>query len=516
MQFNGTVSGTGFTTAAANAAPVQSVNGAIGNIEGMLSSGSVSKLYIATTWTIYDMRLHIALSTTGTSFSYMTNNPVGSGTSSAFRDASIRKLADGYWYIAFCGRADGTGSLTPVIRSNDLVNWSDVTNIDFSDVGTINDNWAPQLYQDPSDQTYAGLHVFNNISTDGGTTFKTYEKHPTNASLTAWSPAVQVTGSGLPATYIDSAFYKIGSTYWWIYKNQVGNVGLIETATSSSLTSGYVVNHSGDWMGIGSSVEGPCLAPNVAGNGYYLYVDGYSSLSLATRGIQVVPLNSSLSATTGAIQFWGTSLEAKHCDVIVETDTTAIRKILSTVVSDGKGTPQSANGIYVARKIVAGGVDNQFSTRLPNNYAQLEVGGPDDAATYIQMRGMGPKVLLFDKDNDGQDVFLTRQATGGTDYGRFIGGTNNAEWYGTHTFDIGAKIGTNGTTINAFVSGTATLTSGSAWVVDSNIAAGSGPTLVGLGTTNAGYLSVALASGSMQIISSNASDARSVRWSIQN
>lgn len=238
--------------------------------------------------------LYILSSSNGTSFtdvgvSYFPNlNYV--------RDPSITVLSGTKW-IAHTNVKDFSTKCTSfsVASSSDGIWYSWVADVDCSSISGSTSNartWAPEWFVD--DTAPQGVRVFVAISSTGDPgNFQLYETHPTNAAFTTWSALVQVTGTGLPAAMIDPYMVKIGSTYYLWYKNET--TLFIEVMSSTSLTSGYTVLYSGNWMGIGSGVEGASVIQ--IGGIWYLYCDDTNGIKYTTQ--------TTGDWTTGGSTTWG-------------------------------------------------------------------------------------------------------------------------------------------------------------------------------------------------------------------
>jgi len=177
--------------------------------------------------------------------------------SGTLRDPSIYvgKSSHTYWMVHTKGNAGDVTTSFALVSSSDIQHWTLVTSVDCSEISGVNRVWAPEWFEDSD----GSLHVFFAASTDGATTSShIYEKHPTNAAMTSWSSAVQITGTGLSTTMIDPFVVKKGSTYHLFYATYPGPFEYIEYASSSSLTSGYTVTQSGNWAGWGGA-EGESL-----------------------------------------------------------------------------------------------------------------------------------------------------------------------------------------------------------------------------------------------------------------
>lgn len=198
-------------------------------------------------------------STDGVTFTLLSQVQTQSG-----RDPSFLHAYEKYWVAVTGGSGIYTGSNFRFCTSSDLVSWSTYTTVDMSAAGTS--VWAPEWFIDTDDS----IHVI--FAAIPSSTHQLYETHPTNTAMTAWSAPVAITGTGLPADMIDGFIVKRQGTYYLWYKNE--GTKYVELASSTSLTSGYTVIHSGNWAGWGSGLEGPSLVRLDSG-AWRLYFDQY-------------------------------------------------------------------------------------------------------------------------------------------------------------------------------------------------------------------------------------------------
>lgn len=194
------------------------------------------------------------------------------------RDPSVLvKPGQTRWVVHTSIAVIGT-SFVVASSSDGGVTWTKVATVDVSgDISGVTNVWAPEWFYDPA----AGLdRVYFAASIDSAVSFKIYETHPTNEARTTWSAAVEVTGTGLPNRIDAHMKYSTGTAngpYFLWLKNETTKY--IEIAHSSAPTSGFAMLRTGDWMGIGSGVEGPSVFE--IASVYRVYVDRY----LAATGI---------------------------------------------------------------------------------------------------------------------------------------------------------------------------------------------------------------------------------------
>jgi hypothetical protein len=176
------------------------------------------------------------------------------------RDPSIMRYNDKY-YVAYTTNNSPyhyKGNTIGIACSNDLQNWVYIGDVYCP---AYNYTWAPEWFIDEDDS----VHVF--VSVD----FKIYEIHPLNSEFTLWSAPVLVTGD-FPKRIIDAFLVKIDGIYYLWYKDE--DKTMIEYATSSLLTSSYVVQKSGDWAGWSRGKEGESLI-KINENTWRIYFDYY-------------------------------------------------------------------------------------------------------------------------------------------------------------------------------------------------------------------------------------------------
>ena len=189
----------------------------------------------------------------------------------AARDPSIVRFGDLY-YVAFTHAADTYFS---VWQSPDLTpgSWTLTANVSMAAIASLYLVWAPDWFID----TDGTLHTFVSCSTGlSMTNFQIYEVHPTADDLSTWSAPTLITGTGLRANMIDPHMQRKGDTYYLWYKED--GAKYVEVASSSSLTSGYTIAHSGNWAGWGSPLEAPCLV-KVDADTWRIYLNEHSGFN---------------------------------------------------------------------------------------------------------------------------------------------------------------------------------------------------------------------------------------------
>ena len=193
----------------------------------------------------------------GVHWTALSNSSFYHPASTHCQEPSIIYHGGFYWvcYTQNPNDSSETETTFGVIKSADLKNWTAVASVDMSSISSVHHVWAPEFFIDPADDS---VHVFVTCNAEVSTVnnFKIYEVHPTDTGMTTWSTPVEVTGD-FPSSVIDVFVHKIDSTYYLWYKNN--GTEFVCFATSTSLTSGYVTQKSGDWAGWGSAIEGPCV-----------------------------------------------------------------------------------------------------------------------------------------------------------------------------------------------------------------------------------------------------------------
>lgn len=218
--------------------------------------------------------LREVVGTTGTSFG-TENRLFYVPTGGSVRDPSV-VVINGTRWLAHTNVASASVKCTSFSVASSLFGrmYTPVVDVDCTAVsGNTNASrtWAPEWVKDSA--APQGWRIFFCASTTGDvdTGFQIYETHPTNAGFTTWSTPVAVAGTGFPNNMIDPFVVQAAGNYFLWYKNE--NTKFVEVFKSSSLMTGYTSMYTGDWMGIGSGVEGPCV---IFFNGQWrLYIDRY-------------------------------------------------------------------------------------------------------------------------------------------------------------------------------------------------------------------------------------------------
>jgi hypothetical protein len=194
------------------------------------------------------------------------------------RDPSILVRNGKYWMAITTG-----GDTFKVVNSTDGIFWSDVATPSCTGAG------APEWFIDDDDT----VHIFCQSTADGGVTYSIYHLTPTDDTMVAWNPAVQVTGTGLPTWAIDPFMVKIGATYYLFVRTSG-----ITVWSSSTIDSGYTVYKTADWAGWGLWEEGVSIV-QLANGKWRMYTDSASAIT-PPHGLYY-----SDSATTDPFGAWG-------------------------------------------------------------------------------------------------------------------------------------------------------------------------------------------------------------------
>ncbi|MCE5340997.1 MAG: hypothetical protein LLF92_07705 [Planctomycetaceae bacterium] len=250
---------------------------------GVFANDFLAVRYIMGSHKSNNEKLYIWESYNGTSWFLRGNNPVYENPNlphtatdptnpinlmNVVRDPSIMKLNNKYYVVYTTNNIPYhyRGNTFGVASSNDLQNWEYITDVY---CGSFLYTWAPEWFVDEDNS----IHVFVALN------YKIYEMHPLNEEFTQWSTPVFVQGDWGTTTYmIDPFVIKIDGTYYLWYKGPKRlTYQNIEYGTSSSLTSGYTIQGSGDWTnwndGIGN-IEGESLV-KIDDNTWRIYFDDY-------------------------------------------------------------------------------------------------------------------------------------------------------------------------------------------------------------------------------------------------
>lgn len=165
----------------------------------------------------------------------------------------------GRWYICYSTGWLYTSNSFGLITSEDFVTWTKVMNVPVTGIPgkTTYRAWSPKPFIDDDGQLYIYISISHTDTEDGP--FISYAVTPTADDLTSWSAPAAVTGidtlgANAVTNYIDGSPVKVGSTYYFWFKDEDNSV--IQYATASSPLGPYTVQTTGDWAGFGSPREG--------------------------------------------------------------------------------------------------------------------------------------------------------------------------------------------------------------------------------------------------------------------
>lgn len=195
-------------------------------------------------------------------------NPVYAdpNTGTSLRDPSLI-FYNNAWYVTYTVN-NGFSKNLAVIRSENLINWTQVALVDLSGIAGVNQIWAPDFTIDP-----ANNDVYIHFSRgDTANVFEGWYIKATNlANLSTWAAPAKMVWSAALDFGIDYTFVKRGTTWYCFFSRH----GQIYRATSTSLTGTWTVDKTGDWMAAGTDIEGPFLTMTETGS-YRLYADKYT------------------------------------------------------------------------------------------------------------------------------------------------------------------------------------------------------------------------------------------------
>ena len=174
---------------------------------------------------------------------------------------------DGYYWVAYTAGNYGRGANFGLVRSADLLNWTDVGPVNIALPGaTAQFTWSPIFFTDGD----GSVHVIVATSPTGSSTFeldqmRVHETHPLNAEWTQWSIPVPLELPDLRNN--DCWIWKEGATYHAAYAD-FDRGGAVVHATSQHLITGWVRDKV---LGYNSQ-EGNIVLPLPDG-GYRLYLE---------------------------------------------------------------------------------------------------------------------------------------------------------------------------------------------------------------------------------------------------
>lgn len=226
-------------------------------------------------------------------------------------DYSIFKHTDGFYYMAYTRTRTPTQVVTSIglSRSTDALTWTNLTDIDCSTIVGITRAWAPDWLVDPADNSVNMVFAGSLVGGASGP-FSPYFVTLSGASLVTRTTPTLMTGFGVTNYGDPFPIVVSGVYYMWVAKDFPG---LIEVYSASSFNGIYTALRTGDWMGIGTNLEGPSL---ILINGVWrLYFDRVGSNGEAYAE-QTAGNWMSGSTTWTAIQTMQLPFVARHGSII--------------------------------------------------------------------------------------------------------------------------------------------------------------------------------------------------------
>jgi len=217
--------------------------------------------------------------------------PINTTNPSLYVDVpSLLPPLNGTWWMSF--NDNNQAHTINIMNSTDGFNFGNSTEIDVSSVlGTNGDSWAPKFVRNLDGSIYldnSGIpHILFAGQTDGTKNLlQIYELHPNSSDSSTWttgsnwSAPVAISGTGFSASTLDPfCYFNNGTFYLWCVQN-VGTRS-IQLATSTSLTSGYTVIHTGNWAGWNTNSPTDLEAPQVlwlGGTHLRIYLDSTAGI----------------------------------------------------------------------------------------------------------------------------------------------------------------------------------------------------------------------------------------------
>jgi hypothetical protein len=211
------------------------------------------------------------------------------------RDFGFCQMFGKYWILhAICDTGAPSGYLThahqfDVAYSTDTSSWTFLTSVDITTAtgASTGGAWTFHPIRNFDGTPWfdgSGLpHFMFGASSDNQATASLWEIHPTDQTMTTWSTPVQMTGTSLPSVMYDPYCLYDGTTFSVWYGNAVSPNHYIEMMSSTTMTSGYTVQKSGNFAGWGNTLEHPCLIRNADGT-WTIYVDQLGNLCSYATG----------------------------------------------------------------------------------------------------------------------------------------------------------------------------------------------------------------------------------------
>jgi hypothetical protein len=211
-------------------------------------------------------KLNLFYSATGKATSGHGPNPVYA-PATGLRDPSIIKIG-ALWYMAH-GYTDPTQKKFAIASSPDLVNWSQVTEINVSGAAGLTRVWAPELLQDETGYVY----VFFTTVVNEGTAHEAWHVKSTNVGLFTWDAPVKLAWTLQPTRCMDAYPVKKDGVWYLFY----GDNNYICRATAPTMLGPWTTDRTADWAGWGNHKEAPQVV-RVSENLWRVYVDRYEGV----------------------------------------------------------------------------------------------------------------------------------------------------------------------------------------------------------------------------------------------
>ncbi len=268
------------------------------------------------------------------------------------RDVSIGKFGAKWLSLFTCADSLSNVHQFCMTTSTTLYAWTNTQFVDTTSLSGTLSNWSPSWYRNPNGTVYldgSGCPHISFVGTNGTTSFKIYETHPTNncsdpsAGGTTWSTPTQLVVDTETQTYLDGSVTCISGSggactgtgdtfYLWYAHLVVSTSQLIQYATATTAAGAYTRQSAGgDWLGLGlTNEEGPylyCTDQPFSGScssGHWRLL--FDNVGAAVGNVISGQLNYTNCTGCGAQAFTGgtwssaasivTSVQAKHGSVI--------------------------------------------------------------------------------------------------------------------------------------------------------------------------------------------------------
>lgn len=200
----------------------------------------------------------------------MAYKPAATGS---FRDPCAVQVGSDY-YMGFTRYGFEKGRSFDILKATDFpLDWTEHTTVDCSSViSDVNGArcWFSHLYYEGS--TLYALFSATSVNPFDDTGFVMYETHATSP-FTSWSSPTAFSGTKIPSNAIDHHLYKIGSTYYLLFKDETTKN--LKMATNSSLVvTGWDAGRTFSEISGEHEGEGVLDVPGVPGS-KYLFTTAY-------------------------------------------------------------------------------------------------------------------------------------------------------------------------------------------------------------------------------------------------